>query len=867
MDDLLLEAQAIFEALVGQPPARHAALLEQRCGSRLALRSRVERLLRATDDVMGDFLHPAAAAAAPPSRIGRYVIEGQIGEGGMGLVYAARQDRPDRRVALKLLRPGLVSPALLRRFEHEIEALAALQHPHIAHIYEAGTLPLAAGDGRFEQPYFAMELIEGVPLTAYARREQLSVRARLRLFAEVCEAVQHAHQKGILHRDLKPANILVDQAGRPKVLDFGVARITSADLETRTQYTTPGQLIGTLAYMSPEQLEGDSQQVDTRSDVYALGVVAYELLAGRMPFELRGLAVPAAIRLVCEQTPPRLGVVARELRGDLEAIVAKALERAPDRRYASAAEFAADIRRFLRGEPVSARPATMRYRCSTFVRRHRVLVTATAAVFLTLLAASAWSAQAWLQERRARSRTAAINEFMDGILATADPAHGRADVKFADVLRDAADEAAARFAAHPDIEFDVRMLLARAFSNMSLHDEAVLHAARAWELHEGMFGAAHPETLLIAAKCATLLGQAQRYGEARRVAEEVLAGLPAEQLHAEAALRARRIIAYVRGITGEAAAAEQEYRDMLRLARARLGNQHQATLDTMNDFGLFLFARVNRGDSGQPEQDAAEAAELFDGILPEHIERRGESSLATLNVMANLTQTLLLCGRAERAADFAERVLALAPPRFGVDHALCQRARGALLEVRLSQGRYEEAADLAIANIRAAQRQAGGQADVITLVSMSDALHVLDAGNRLAEAEEFARLLHEHFGGAGGHGGDIVLRYQTDVARFVSRQGRLDEADLLFAEILSKVAGAAHAEMLARVDLAYGGHLAARGEFAEAEPRLLAAEQFPWRIAGLQVAARQELVRLYEAWDRPDEAARWRSTFVTGIDR
>jgi serine/threonine protein kinase len=333
----------------------------------------------------------------------RYRIVRLIGEGGMGAVYEAEQDHPSRTVALKIIKPGLSSPKLLRRFEQESEALGRLQHPGIAHIYEAGT----ADTGFGPQPYFAMELIRGRTLTDYAATSLLTPRARLEMVARIAEAAHHAHQRGLIHRDLKPGNILVDETGQPKILDFGVARTTDGDTQATSQ-TDVGQLLGTLAYMSPEQALGDPLEIDIRSDVYALGVILYELLAGRLPYPIGRL--PEAIRAVREEEPARLGSLNRSYRGDVETLVATALEKEKSRRYGSAGELAADIRRYLRDEPIVARSASLGYQLQKFARRNRALVTGVAAVFVIVVAALAVATlMAMLKRSEGKLEAAEIN--------------------------------------------------------------------------------------------------------------------------------------------------------------------------------------------------------------------------------------------------------------------------------------------------------------------------------------------------------------------------------------------------------------------------------------------------------------------------
>ena len=318
----------------------------------------------------------AEDAAPLPPMIGRYRILRLLGEGGMGAVYEAEQESPQRTVALKVIRAGYANSEMLRRFENETQALGRLQHPGIAQIYDAGTAETPFG----RQPYFAMELVRGETLLRYCDAHKLNVPQRLELMAKICDAVQHAHQRGLIHRDLKPANIVVDESGQPRILDFGVARLTDSDAQA-TRQTDVGQLIGTLAYMSPEQVLGDPQEIDTRSDVYALGVVLFELLAGKGPYAV-GRQIHEAMRAIREDEPTMLRVVNRTYRGDIETIVGKALEKDKTRRYGSAAELAADIRRHLHDEPIVARPPTTTYQIQKFARRNKVLVTGVAAVFV-----------------------------------------------------------------------------------------------------------------------------------------------------------------------------------------------------------------------------------------------------------------------------------------------------------------------------------------------------------------------------------------------------------------------------------------------------------------------------------------------------
>lgn len=374
------QLENLFSLALDLTPEERVEFLERRLADEPWMKTRIDRLLRAHRDAKG-FLHvPADELPRIPDsfsdenvegrKLGCYTIRRVIATGGMSVVYEATQEQPRRTVALKLMRSGLYTERAAQRFRHEVEILGRLQHPNIARIYDAGIFDQTTWLGG-TVPYFVMELIDGRPITEYAEVQRLNLRQQLALMGKVCRAVHYAHQKGVIHRDLKPSNILVDESEEPRILDFGVALATKSDVQLTTVKTDAREIIGTLPYMSPEQMLADAEKLDTRSDVYSLGVIMYQLLTGRLPFDLQKKSVPEVIHIVWGQDPVPLDTIDNRLRGDVKTIVSKALEKERTRRYQSASDLAADIQRHLAGEPVLAHPPSAIYQTIKLVRRYR----------------------------------------------------------------------------------------------------------------------------------------------------------------------------------------------------------------------------------------------------------------------------------------------------------------------------------------------------------------------------------------------------------------------------------------------------------------------------------------------------------------
>src|SRR5688572_20813908 len=532
------------EAKAKRAGAEREAFLSEACGSDSHLKEQVLSLLRAeADEGDSDFLKrtplirsTALITEKPGDKIGRYKLLQQLGEGGYGVVYMAEQEEPvRRRVALKVIKLGMDTKSVIARFEAERQALALMDHPNIAKVLDAG----ATDAGR---PFFVMELVRGVKITDYCDQNNLTTEQRLELFTQVCHAIQHAHQKGIIHRDIKPSNILVtlhDGVPVPKVIDFGIAKATSDQrLTDKTVFTAFEQFIGTPAYMSPEQAEMSGLDIDTRSDIYSLGVLLYELLTGRTPLdpeELLRSGMNEMRRKIREDEPPRpstrlstmqaadLTTIAKNrqadaprlihlVHGDLDWIVMKCLEKDRTRRYETANDLATDLRRHLQSEPVTARPPTQLYRFRKLVRRNKLAVSAAAAVSVALILGLCVATWALMRERAARARaeeaerlarvevikSEKVTRFLRDMFHGVGPAirrydQGRSDEDTARLQRVLA-EACRRvpeLEGHPTVQADILTIVGSAFSELGDYTNAVTMHGRALTLRKAIYGNQH----------------------------------------------------------------------------------------------------------------------------------------------------------------------------------------------------------------------------------------------------------------------------------------------------------------------------------------------------------------------------------------
>lgn len=498
----LRRLESIYRAALDLPEAERAEYVKQACGDDVELRTEVQELLAISTEADGFLDQPASSLGGVPELLAGgpglsdgslpgYRIVRRVASGGMGTVFEAEQERPRRRVALKILNFGFSSELASRRFHQESEILGALDHAGVAQIYEAGVF----SSGSLQTPYFAMEYVDGQMLTEYVSSRRLNHRAMLELFVDVCDAVQHAHNRGIIHRDLKPANILVTRTGQPKVLDFGIAKAADTDLRSTTVETMEGSFLGTLRYMSPEQTHGDPDAIDTRSDVYSLGVVLYQLVAGHAPYEVDPADIGECLRTIREKRPPSLRGACRGSGGDLDTIVRKALEKDPEGRYPTVAEFALDIRRCLDHKPIAARPPGALYLAHKFALRNRTLTTVVILVFgvLALGAASTTVGLLSALEEADKSRRAAacaelVKNFVMKMVVHADPAKAiRSDITVGQVLDLTAMRIEPELAGDPALREEMHTAVGRAYANLGNRRKAERHLHRGLKILQSLY--------------------------------------------------------------------------------------------------------------------------------------------------------------------------------------------------------------------------------------------------------------------------------------------------------------------------------------------------------------------------------------------
>jgi serine/threonine protein kinase/tetratricopeptide (TPR) repeat protein len=843
-------AKSIFLAALDQPAEARAAFLEEACAGAPELRQRVVELLEAHDrpDTITAFPPSASspsgnsgptagsdprsprdgAVERPGAIIGPYKLLQEIGEGGMGTVYMAEQTHPvQRKVALKLVKPGMDSRQMIARFEAERQALALMDHPNIARVLDAGT----TDSGR---PYFVMELVKGVPITKYCDEHRLTPRERLELFVPVCQAVQHAHHKGVIHRDLKPSNVLVcvyDGKPVPKVIDFGVAKAAGYKLTERTLFTEFGAIIGTLEYMSPEQAVLDQLDVDTRSDVYSLGVLLYELLTGTTPLDRKRMTQAALLellRLVREQDVPapstRLstldglpmvaanrGTEPRKLsaliRGELDWIVLKALEKERGRRYESPHGLADDIERFLRNEAVQACPPSAWYQLTKFARRNVLVLAPAAMVLLALVAGIIGTTWGMLQANTARgeavkaqraearradserqakqealdreAETKAVLDFVENrVFAAARPKDMEGglgfDVKLADAIKAALPFVDKGFAGQPLIQARLRRMMGKSFAYLGDLKTAIEQFQAARALNTAHRGPRHPDTLIAMNNLAAAYDEAGRSREALELREETLrlqtATLGPEHGDTIRSMTNLAISYYVAGQTQDAIRLGEQ---ALALSRSKLGISDPRTGMVLNNLAN-AYVQAGRSD---------DAITLLKDAIALSTTKLGPHHPDTLIAMNNLANAYATMGRSEDALALRKKILPLIRAELGPNHFHTFIAMNNLANSHFDTGQTEEAAKL-FAQTLELEKANLGAGHRLTLTTMGNLANALAVSGRhqdaLALLEETLPLQRTQMGAK--H--PLTLQTMGNLATTYSEVGRARDAVKLYDETI-----------------------------------------------------------------------------------
>jgi len=870
-----IDEKAVFN-VARQIDARAARseYLRQVYGADSAALGRVEQLLHVHEQQQSFLESPAVAIQAtiaqPPTenagtQIGPFKLIEQIGEGGMGTVWMAQQSEPVKRlVALKLIKAGMDSRQVIARFEAERQALALMDHPNIARVIDGGTT--SAG-----RPYFVMDLVRGVPITQYCDEHHLTPRQRLELLLPVCQAVQHAHQKGIIHRDLKPSNVLValyDGRPVPKVIDFGVAKAAGQPLTEQTLVTGFGNIVGTLEYMSPEQAQVNQLDIDTRSDIYSLGVLLYELLTGSPPFsrkELEKAGMLEMLRIIREQEPskpstklstaeglPTLAAnrgtepakLTKLVRGELDWIVMKALEKDRSRRYETAAGFAADLQRYLSDEPVQACPPSIGYKLRKFARRYkRVVVTASAFVLLLVLGvvASTWQAvratraqvQARAAEEQAKVEAAinlAVTTFVqEDLLGPADiegqPEPGLSpdrDVKVRTLLDRAAATVQERFAKQPLVEAAIRLTIGNAYRSLGETTKAKVQLERAVEIRSRVLGAEHEDTLaarnsLSHANLKT--GDLQRQKKVEPQLREILE-ISERVLGSEhpITLTARHLLALWHSEQQKYAQCELLNVQTLEARRRVLGPDHLETLRTQHNLAL-VYLQQRKMDKAEP---------LLVQTLKVCRRTLGAEHPLTLSSMNSLGSAYRMQRQYAQAEAQLLEALEVSRRVLGPESTTRYLLKN-LADVYLKQQQFAKAEPLIVESVHIALQQteeSRGPNAWIQLADLYAAQHrlLLVEQKKYAEAEPILRQLLDIY---------IVakpwLKFQTRslLGACWTSQQKYEPAERL---LLS----------------GYEGLRASEGAIPIADRKLLA-------------EALERIVQLYQAWGKPEQAAQWQT--------
>ena len=930
-----------------KPPSARAAFLDELDAAGIEApetRRRVRQLVQAARDDADPLEQAAAtplgaagalgalstdAGSSPDARgpngpvdwsgrtVGSYAVRRFVARGGMGEVYEAQQEGTGRRVALKLL-SRTSSSSWRARFRHEVSILARLEHAAIAQILDADVHVDESGR---QWPYFALEYVDGPPISKFAAKRDLSVAERIELFIDVCRGVQHAHQKGVIHRDLKPENVLVAEPelaaatqgpgpaalrgrAQPKVLDFGVARLIDGVEQGTTQLTRAGELVGTLAYMSPEQLSGEPEAVDTQSDVYALGVMLFELLAGRLPLDLTGRTLPEAVDELRFGQPPRLSESHPGLDHDLETICSTAMARDKEARYQSVSELAADLERYLRREPIAARPASGVYRMRLFARRHRGLVAGLTLALVALLVGAAGTTVGFVEAkgeaRRATAeaaRTRAANGFLRGFLEAADPEVLGKDVTVREMLDLNAPQIDTLFAGDDRTRAEARRTVGWTYNNLGELDVALEQLEGALELFRELDGPNARETLLTEYYHQTVrLERDGASGDALERTEDLLARARAHLGELDpTTLMATSDLATVVEARGDWERAGELLRDVHSAARERYGDDHETTSILANDLGVFL---LERG-----EYD--EAAQLFEVVYAQRVRNHGRADPRSLKVLNHLATADSFADRPEKALAAFDQALEDARGVWDEDHRFFVDLRANRGLALGGLGRFDEAVE-AYREVLDTRRATLGELDPLTLATLFNLSTNLAYAGRFEEAELRAREMVELTEACEGCDEDMLMRAKGQWVSLLSDLGQMEEAVPLSEEVLADfhrirgpehfetlVQGNNHAGILNKIGRHedaiaqfeqviaswvkeypevisvertfrwnYGRALADAGRYADSESQFLLVMEQEEAAGPSSSPPREKLlermIELYEAWGRDSEAQRVR---------
>ncbi len=681
------KVKQIVGAALEREPGERAPFLEEACGHDKSLRAEVESLLSAYEKSV-ELSQPALAGQPaindPHERkfIDPYQLIRKLGEGGMGEVWLAEQTAPVwRPVALKLIRSGLYDKAVLQRFQSERQSLAIMDHPAIAKVFDAG----ATTEG---QPYFVMEFVAGLPITNYCDQKKMKIRERLELFVLVCEGVQHAHQKAIIHRDLKPANILVvevDGKPMPRIIDFGLAKAITPPIPGETLFTQAGSFLGTPGYMSPEQADPRVQDVDTRTDVYSLGMVLYELLTGTLPFDTKQWKeqpLDEVLRQLREEDPPRPSAkftadraastpraeargtepkqLASVLHGDIDWITMKAVEKDRGRRYESPSELAADIRRCLSHEPVVARPASSSYRLQKYVRRHRVGVSVAAGLVFLLAGFAVLQSVQLRRITRERDRASRITDFMTGMFKVSNPSEARGNsITAREVLDKASKDIDAGLAKDPDLQAQMMDVMGQVYDNLGLYARAQALLQQAVDIRRRVLGPENPDTLRSMSNLSRTLDHQGHYTEAESLIRQTL-DIERKVLgpkHLDTVWAISNLgVSLTRD--GRYTDAEKLLREALDTRRRVLGSAHPQTLTSMSNLAAVL---SDEGKQGEAEKLLRESLDTKRRVL-------GSDDPDTIVSMNNLASVLNSEGQSAEAEKLFRETLEIRRRVLGPEH-------------------------------------------------------------------------------------------------------------------------------------------------------------------------------------------------------